>query len=403
MEGVNSTGISIGKKSKEVEGFLWGHPGGFMALPIAAGPLRGSNPVINARSDGEAVAMWIAEKGRNSKNTAEGYRREAERFLLWASEMMNKSLSEVMRDEFLIYERFLAEVPGAWICSRGIKRRSHAWRPFSSQPSSKSISHSLRILYGLMQYLVKVGWLVTNPMPQPKCMVGELWRPTRMALSETDVNCILDSISNRLEVAKGREKALLVRDRWIIMFLSSMGARASETITSMGSISQEMIGSQVIWVWEVTGKGNKTATLPFPDEIFTELKLFRVKLGMTPNPTSGDNMALVPVITKQDGKDYVVNLKRSLSRNGLYKRVKDVIIPRAIKYANEKEIDIDCARLAKVSPHWFRHTALTFLGDKTNDMRMVQALGRHQDINTSAGYVKTDTLKLRDGMSRNGG
>jgi site-specific recombinase XerD len=400
MTGVNRTTTCVDGESRKVEAFLWGHPGGFMALPIASGPLRGSNPVINARSDGEAVAMWIAEKGRGSKNTAESYRREAERFLLWASEILNKSLSEVMRDEFLIYERFMAEVPGEWICSRGIKRRSHAWRPFSSQPSSKSISHSMRILYGMMQYLVKVGWLETNPMPQPKCIAGEKWRPTRKALSDSDINCILESIQHASCVATAREKAFLARDRWIVMFLSIMAARASETITSMGSITQEMVGSSSMWVWEVTGKGNITDTLPITDEILTELKLFRVKLGMSPTPLVNDKMALVPVVSGVDSDGYLVDLTRSMGRNSLYKRIKEVIIPRAIEYAIENSKDVDCERLAKASTHWFRHTALTGVAVRTGDMRMVQALGRHQDINTSAGYVKTDLLELKEAMSR---
>lgn len=403
MEGVNSTAISVGGKSKEVEGFLWGHPGGFMALPVHAGPLRGKTPVINAKSDGEAVVMWIAEKGRNSKNTADGYRREAERFLLWASEMLNKSLSEVMRDEFLIYERFLAEVPGTWICGKGVNRRSHAWRPFSKQPSNKSINYSLRVLYGLMQYLVRVGWLVTNPMPQPTCIAGEKWRPTRKALSDSDINCILESIHHASWDATAREKAFLARDRWIVMFLSIMAARASETITRMETITQEMVGSNTMWVWEVTGKGNRTDTLPITDEILTELKLFRVKLGMSPTPLVNDKMALVPVVSGVDSDGYSVDLTRSMGRNSLYKRIKEVIIPRAIEYAIENNKDVDCERLAKASTHWFRHTALTGVADRTGDMRMVQALGRHQDINTSAGYVKTDLLELKEAMSNGSG
>lgn len=401
MKSADSTEIRIGGESKQVEGFAWGHPGGgYMALPVASGVLRGKSPVISAKSDGEAVAVWMAEKGRGSKNTADSYRREAERFLLWASEILNKSLSEVMRDDFLIYERFLMDVPGTWICKKGTKRRSHGWRPFSAQPSSKSVNYSLRVLYGLMQYLVRVGWLVTNPMPQPKCVVREKWRPTKKALSKAEINCILDSISHSLEGATLREKVFLARDRWIVMFLANMGARASETVTSMGSITQEMANSKSIWVWEVLGKGNQSEVLPITDEVLTELKLFRVKMGAPPTPFVGDEMALVPVINKVDGDGYCANLKRRMSRNSLYKRIRDVIIPRAIEYSICKNLDVDCERLSKVSTHWFRHTTLTAVADKTGDMRMVQAVGRHKDINTSAGYVQTNILELKEAMEK---
>lgn len=43
----------------------------------------------------------------------------------------------------------------------------------------------------------------------------------------------------------------------------------------------------------------------------------------------------------------------------------------------------------KVSPHWFRHTALTHIQDKGVDIRKARDLAGHANINTTSGYSHT--------------
>ncbi|HDZ37837.1 MAG TPA: integrase, partial [Marinobacter sp.] len=116
--------------------------------------------MIAADTDCEAVSAWLNETGANSRKTYDAYRREAERFLLWAAHI-NKSLSEVLRDDIVEYYEFIKKVPkGSPLLGSKVCRRSNPeWRPFTGSLSKNAQRNTQLILSSLYKYLTDSGWL----------------------------------------------------------------------------------------------------------------------------------------------------------------------------------------------------------------------------------------------------
>src|SRR5579863_10202016 len=90
-----------------------------IALPATLDGRLGTNRAngphrqIAADTDVEAVRLWLAEYTA-SPHTLRSYRKEAVRLLLWATQTLGKPLSSLTREDFLLYERFLAAPTGDW-------------------------------------------------------------------------------------------------------------------------------------------------------------------------------------------------------------------------------------------------------------------------------------------------
>ena len=394
----HSSALSSGISSVVVDEALpWGHPVAFMSVPVRE--QLPENSVLSAKSDCQAVHNWLIERGGYSKNTIDAYRLEAERLILWASEVKGVCLSDLKREDFLLYKNFLENIPETWQCPRGTKRLSTDWKPFCTQLSLSSIKYSLTVVYSLMQYLHLTGWIAVNPMPQPKVQVHAKWRPTRKAIPAGELDCVLRSIDEALKTSSPRETVLLARDRWMVVWLSEMAPRVSETAVRMSSITKEVISGETVWVWDVVGKGSFEDSIPLSDKVIMELLRFRKVIGAPGMPFKAEPTPLFPKLNclAQDGKIYD-QIPGPMTRSAIYRRIKEVIIPRALFYAKANGLSVDAGLLRSVSTHWFRHTALTNIADKTKDMRMVQALGRHRNVTTSAGYVRVDLVSLKEAM-----
>ena len=175
--------IIVGSTScNNKEALPWGTPGVYSYIESAKGDNRGASSGINVQTDAEAVAVWIADTGSSSKNTAQAYRREAERLLLWASFEKGKSLSQLFREDFLEFAIFLSRVPPEWIMTTRHRRNSPDWRPFLGQPSISSQKQTMTILKSLISYLVDVSWLIHNPMPASKSKSHKKPTPTLLSL-----------------------------------------------------------------------------------------------------------------------------------------------------------------------------------------------------------------------------
>lgn len=144
--------------------FLRRLPGSYGVLPVSRGVLRSDFTTLSVQSDAEAVAAWIAAKANRSINTAQSYRREAERLMLWASEVKDKALSELMLADFLEFAAFLSDPQPqeAWISKKRHLRSSSQWRPFIG-PLSVSSSRQAPIIVGsLFRYLHAKGGFEQN-------------------------------------------------------------------------------------------------------------------------------------------------------------------------------------------------------------------------------------------------
>ena len=175
-----------------------------------------------------------------------------------------------------------------------------------------------------------------------------------------------------------------------------LAPRVSETRSLSGKITPELIGEKTIWIWSVVGKGGTEEDLPVPVHVMDELARFRQALDLNPLPGPDDHVPLFPSFRRMKADGSFSDISDPLTRSSVYKRITEHIIPRAKDLAKRR--GVSDARLDLVSPHWFRHTALTEILRKSNDLQVAKKLGRHRDINTTAGYTQADLITLHEAM-----
>lgn len=386
--------------SINLESLPWGTPGPFPGLPVKKGYLRSGITTLSAQTDGEAVAIWLAEKSQGSKHTAERYRLEAERFLLWCAHR-GISLSELTREDFILFTRFLEDPKPAsvWISSRRFGKSDPNWRPFIKQPLSKrSRQGCLTIIYGLISWLHSTGWLAANPMPKPKIKVSR--RPTGeiRTLNERQLDAIAVTISR---MTNGIARA---RMRWIMAVSMFLAPRSSDFLEhDMSSFVRVASVGAIKWGWLLEGKGGVEAMLPVPDDVIEALRDFREAIGLPPYPTPNEkHIPLVPNIVRLPRS----NLNRykdlsvydqpyiSLTRNGLYSATKTLFRKTAQLLESSADGQNDADRLRQASTHWLRHTGLKNHYMKHKDINLTRLLARHSNINTTAIYASSDFSEL---------
>ncbi len=356
-------------------------------LPAPAGELLPALPAghsahISARSDAEAVGLWLAEY-RASPQTRRAYRREAERLLLWLAEQ-GLALGEVRRDHLDAFEAFLADPRPRerWV---GPPRPRHAddWRPFRGPLAPASRRQSLVILQGMFAWLVEAGWVAHNPF--------RLMRDKRRRLDNRQggIERYLErplwawfwSWLDRPveESASPRQRYEWQRRRLVFGFAYLLAPRIGEmSAARMGDFHRR----EGRWWWRVTGKGDKTATIPVPPDMVTLLTAWRRTLGLAAEPLPDD---ATPVLRSLDGR-------RGLGDNRLYRLIREAFgeAAEALEAEQGEEGRPWAMRLRAATPHWLRHTALTHQAQAGVELRYLAATARHSRLDTTARYLHAE-------------
>ncbi|WP_302143125.1 tyrosine-type recombinase/integrase [Halomonas alkalicola] len=356
-------------------------------MPAPAGELLPALPAghsahISARSDAEAVGLWLAEY-RASPQTRRAYRREAERLLLWLAEQ-GLALGEVRRDHLDAFEAFLADPRPRerWV---GPPRPRHAddWRPFRGPLAPASRRQSLVILQGMFAWLVEAGWVAHNPF--------RLMRDKRRRLDNRQggIERYLErplwawfwSWLDRPveESASPRQRYEWQRRRLVFGFAYLLAPRIGEmSAARMGDFHRR----EGRWWWRVTGKGDKTATIPVPPDMVTLLTAWRRTLGLAAEPLPDD---ATPVLRSLDGR-------RGLGDNRLYRLIREAFgeAAEALEAEQGEEGRPWAMRLRAATPHWLRHTALTHQAQAGVELRYLAATARHSRLDTTARYLHAE-------------
>jgi hypothetical protein len=119
------------------------------------------------------IPMW-KPSGYGCRNTPtpplRSYRKEAVRLLFWATQVQNKPLSSLNREDLLAYEAFLIQPSADWIAPV-LPRRGGGRRLLDGPLSASSVRQAMGILSGLFGYLVQAGYL-----GQPAGTTSPAWR-----------------------------------------------------------------------------------------------------------------------------------------------------------------------------------------------------------------------------------
>ncbi len=214
--------------------------------------------------------------------------------------------------------------------------------------SKRTLSRKISTLKSFFKFLVREGIIKNNPAAS--LIYPRLDKPLPKFLTEKEVNKILN-------LPEGDDVCSL-RDKAILEFLYSTGARVSEMV-SLKIDNIDLLGGVV----KVTGKGRKERLLPLGEPALISIKQYL---------------------------DFRTDKNKSLFINKRGGTLSD----RGVRGIIDKYIKKMASSL-KVSPHVFRHSFATHLLNRGADLRSVQELLGHSSISTTQIYthLTIDSLK----------
>jgi len=257
------------------------------ALSGCTGTNRASSSVarqIAANDDVAAIGLWLAEY-HDSPHTFRSYRKEAERLLLWATQVRGKAVSSLTREDVIAYEAFLAQPPAAW-CDASLSRRGEHRRLFVGPLAERSRRQALGILAGLFNYLVRAGYLAGSPFVLQRRRAR---RGTRRTIERYLDRALWEDVLRVVDgwpQETGRDRQRYERVRWTLRFLYETALRAAEAAAAGESDFQHIRGR---WWLHTVGKGGVEGTIPLSDGLMEDFARYRCFYGLSAVPTVDGN------------------------------------------------------------------------------------------------------------------
>ncbi|MCM8786706.1 MAG: tyrosine recombinase XerC [Candidatus Omnitrophica bacterium] len=215
--------------------------------------------------------------------------------------------------------------------------------------SKRTLSRKISTLKSFFKFMVKEGIIKSNPASS--LIYPRLDKPLPKFLTESEVQKILDMPINSEKIEDYRDKAILE-------FLYSTGARVSEMVALKISDIDLISG-----VAKVMGKGKKERLLPLGEPAIQSIKKY--------------------LDARTDKSPFFLVNKRGKP-----------LTDRGVRFIIDKYIKKAAISL-KVSPHVFRHSFATHLLNRGADLRSVQELLGHSNISTTQVYTHLTIDNLR--------
>lgn len=293
-------------------------------------------PVADSQLSINLFTDYLRRERGASENTVSSYLLDLEKFDAWLSPR-GLSLEQVHRSD--IREYLAARM------AEGVSPRS-----------ARRVLSCMRTFYRLLLDDERIRVNPTIGIPLPK-----VWKALPRFLEFSEV----ETMVRWRELQKD---SLALRDKAILLTLFASGLRESELINL--KLSDVDLDAGFLRVWN--GKGGKDGIAPLSPPAVESLKAYlqteRPKLD-----SKGESLFL-----------FLTGAKNSkgakLTRQALFKRVREIG-----RSALGRDVGI----------HEFRHGCATALVKGGADIRDVQAVLRHSDINTSQIYTHTDITYLK--------
>ena len=271
------------------------------------------------------------EKGL-SQNTLDSYRSDLEQFSIWL-EKNNLTYSKTSKKEILSYLSFL----------------------FQKGLGSKTVARKLSSLKSFFRYLVFKSIITIDPSSEVE--TPKLLRSIPKSISEKEVEALLAAPDAKTDIG--------LRDKTMIETLYSCGLRISELI------NLELLNLNLRQgVIRVIGKGQKERLVPMGDQLVNLLDLYI--------SSSRKNL----LNNKHSDFLFLSNRGQRMTRQSFWHRIKHYCLDSGF----EPE---------KISPHVLRHAFATHLLNNGADLRVVQLLLGHSDLNTTQIYTEVARQRLK--------
>ncbi len=346
--------------------------------------------IKQASNDKQAIDLWL--RSVKPGPTYRSYRKEAERFLLWAILERNKPFSSLSLNDCIAYRNFInalgRETPELWhqqfnlpqtdwIGSRSTPRRSPLWRPFEGKLSVLSQKYALGVLSTMCEFLVKIQYLDSNPLIGLTLITDEKNKiNTANSLRKVDIAAIKAYLDSRQADPKYRRINLL------LLLTYSTGLRMAELSNlkrSNFNIFIRLEDDQERWQLTVIGKGNKEREIEVSPSFIEKLEEYFYLSGAGEFKLLDSN---TPILSALDDP------KKALGHDRIYtiitdffKEVADSLEPSGAETAK---------RLRDASTHWMRHTFANAALESGMSLEVLKDLLGHASLATTSLYVKTE-------------
>lgn len=379
--------------------------------------------LMEADTDYDAVMAWLRSKARldlgqgsgtpvrptmpaddwlrNLTHTQRSYRKEAERFMLWAIVHRKKPLSSMTAEDCIEYAAFLGDPQprSRWCGPRARERWSPLWRPFEGPLSAAARRQALSILKNLYGFLVDQNYLMGNPwsaVPVP--------RAVRQGLDVSRSLTAAQWSFVRARASTAGDHSTAIRLRLALDLLYATGLRTAEAVSArvgdlqaVSYLDAEANEPVDGWMLTVLGKGGRLREVPVPPSLVEKICAYTVHRGLGSELTSQSVRhaflldGAIDATERATGLDRVgrADITKGISKSTLYRQLKDHFVgcAHALKVAGDHE---GAARLARASTHWLRHThASHALANGVRIQDAQQNLG-HASLATTTAYVTTE-------------
>lgn len=225
--------------------------------------------------------------------------------------------------------------------------------------SASSICRRLSAVRSMYRYALARGLVSHDPAHIVRGPKKSRYLP--QFVREDDMDRLLDS-------AEWGSDYISTRARTILILLYETGMRASE-LTSLDDGSVDFTQGEI----RVTGKGNKQRSIPFGDELRTQLQQYITQRNQE-WPQRADSALIL----------------NDRGRRITYEQLRKEVMMRLSAIGN----------LAKRSPHVLRHSFATAMLNNGADLESVQKLLGHSELSTTEIYTHTTFEQLKKVYSK---
>lgn len=332
---------------------------------------------LAAANDYEAIQAWLRLRVEGT-HTWRAYRKEAERFLLWAVIGRGRALSSLDGDDCVAYRDFLAAPGPEWCGARNEQRWSEGWRPFEGPLSARSQGVAITVVRSLCEWLVRRHYLDSNPWDDVPARPDAPTMPRLRAFSEKQWALVQDWLARELVEAPS---PALHRLRFLLEFGYLSGMRLAELAAArLGWLRHEQLDDGE-WAWSimVLGKRSKWREVPLPERAMDALHAWLTQRGLPEDPRASDPET--PLITR-------LGQEEALSAARIYE-VLSVAFERCAVAV--RTVDRAAAeRIREASTHWLRHTYGAHAAARGVPQDVLQANLGHESLATTSIYMRAE-------------
>lgn len=341
-------------------------------------------------------------------NTQRAYRKEAERFLLWAIVQQGKPLSSITNEDCVTYRDFLADPQphGRWCGVRSRERWSPLWRPFEGPLGASAQRQAITILKNLYGFLVDQNYLMGNPWSAialtkttgPKVNAGRSLTVAQWQFVQRQLEILAETSANR-------------RLGFALRLLYATGLRLSEVVAATvddlqwveypadAGDDEPLEG----WMLRVIGKGQTEREVPVPIGVISELAHYLESRGLDRDPEDLGNQGAHLLGKASDADQRAPGLRgraggllfdprEGIAATTLYDQVKGFFTDCADVLREQGDVK-GAERLAKASTHWLRHSHASHAIAGGMPIEIAQQNLGHASLATTTVYVTTESKR----------